>query len=61
MFIQEVKYIYTILSPEAAFLIFQKKFKLDTKDNALKILTSLVMSNQSFFEEKAANDLHCRT
>lgn len=44
-----------------AITIFKKKFKFRTKTDAVEKLVVLEMLNQSFYSDKAANDLHCLT
>lgn len=61
MFIQEVQYILTLLVPEAAIMIFQKKYKIDTRVKAMGVLSKLELCDPTFYEKKAAKDLHCRT
>lgn len=61
LFIQNVKYLYQVLAPEAALIIFQKKYKISTKKNAAGKLAELELLNPSFYENKTSEDIYCRT
>lgn len=55
------KYLYEVLAPEAALIIFQKNYKISTKKNAAGKLAELELLNPLFYDNKALKDLHCRT
>lgn len=58
---REVPQIYKILAPEAALIVFQKKYKFDSLNKAAGKLAQLELLDQSFYKNKIAKDLHCRT
>lgn len=58
---REVPNIYKIVAPEAALIVFQNEYKFNTVSNAVGKLAELELLDQSFYKNKEANDLHCRT
>jgi len=49
------------VAPEAALIVFQNKYKFNTKSIAAGKLAELELLDQSFYKNKEAKDLHCRT
>ncbi|XP_025406983.1 uncharacterized protein LOC112680955 [Sipha flava] len=58
---QNFQHLYTLVAPEAAIIIFKKKFKFKTRTLAVKKLVILELLNVSFYSDKAAKDLYCLT
>lgn len=42
-------------------MIFQKKYKISTRKEAMGLLSKLELCDPTFYEKKAANDVYCRT
>lgn len=51
----------TLLLPEAAIMIFQKKYKISTRVEAMGLLSKLELCDPTFYEKRAAKDFFCRT